>query len=81
MITKLVTYSGYLIEFPRFGDFEGIESEVILGAAQFIKLCKKLTLIIEDKHSQNNEITDTLLKINPFNTGRIDNHNIYASKI
>ncbi|MEI6575323.1 MAG: FkbM family methyltransferase [Bacteroidota bacterium] len=62
-------------------DVEGMESEAIQGAAQFIKTYPNLTFVIEDKHSGEIRIKEELLKICKFEFGVVDEFNIYARKV
>jgi FkbM family methyltransferase len=62
-------------------DVEGMEAEAIRGATQFILNYPHLTFIIEDKHSGEFPIQDTLSDIALFEFGKVDELNLYAKKI
>ncbi len=62
-------------------DVEGMETEAIRGASQFIVNYPHLTFIIEDKHSGEYPIQDTLSDIALFEFGKVDELNLYAKKI
>jgi len=62
-------------------DLEGMEMEAIQGAKEFIRNHKELTLIIEDKHTGDRTIMNTLKEIAGFEFGIIDDYNIFARKI
>lgn len=61
-------------------DVEGMEAEVIKGAAVFLRACKNVMLIVEDKHAGHESIKNALDEINHFEIGRIDNLNMFAIK-
>lgn len=62
-------------------DIEGMEVEAIYGAAEFIRFYPNITFIIEDKHSGQFPITDTLNELAVFEFGVVDHFNLYARKI
>ena len=62
-------------------DVEGMECEVITGAAEFILSHTFITFIIETKHSGKEEIIQTLNKYAVFEYGIIDEYNFYALKV
>lgn len=61
-------------------DVEGMEADVLRGAAQFLQSCKDVMIILEDTHSGNTPIKKTLAEIGDFETGRVDNLNMFAIK-
>jgi FkbM family methyltransferase len=62
-------------------DVEGMETEAIKGAYDFIMYYPNITLIVEEKHSGQLPIQDTLSDIALFEFGKVDELNIYAKKI
>jgi FkbM family methyltransferase len=62
-------------------DIEGMEVEAIQGATEFIRFFPNIFLIIEDKHSGEENVLKTLKKIAVFEVARIDNYNLTAKKI
>lgn len=62
-------------------DVEGMEAEAIRGASDFIRYFPNLTFVIEDKHSGEGSIKESLSKIAKFEFGIIDEFNIYARKV
>jgi len=62
-------------------DIEGMETEALRGAMEFIRFYPQITLIIEDYHSGQFPITDTLKEIAVFEFGKIDKFNMYAKKL
>lgn len=62
-------------------DIEGMETEALRGAMDFIRFYPKITLIIEDYHSGEFPIIDTLKEIAIFEIGKVDQFNMYAKKI
>jgi len=62
-------------------DVEGMETEAIRGAFNFIMYYPNITIIVEEKHSGQFPIKDTLSDIALFEFGRVDELNIYAKKI
>lgn len=61
-------------------DVEGMEVEMLRGAAAFFKYFRHITLIIEEKLSGESEIIHTLNAICPFEYGHVDRFNIFARK-
>ncbi len=61
-------------------DVEGMESEVLRGAVNFLNNTENVTLILEDKLSGKSQIIETLNNIGKFKIGKVDEHNIYAIK-
>ena len=61
-------------------DIEGMEREAILGAREFLKRYHQITLVLEDKHTGQDTIQDTLSEIAHFEFGIVDEFNIYAKK-
>jgi FkbM family methyltransferase len=61
-------------------DVEGMESEAIRGATEFIKNHNEMLFIIEDKLSGDENIRETLSRIANFEFGFIDDYNIFARK-
>ncbi len=61
-------------------DVEGMESEVLRGAVNFLNNTENVVLILEDKLSGKSQIVETLNKIGKFKIGKVDEHNIYAIK-
>ena len=62
-------------------DIEGMETEALRGAMEFIRFYPQITLIIEDYHSGQFPITDTLNEIAVFEFGKVDKFNMYAKKL
>jgi len=62
-------------------DVEGMEAEAIRGAFNFITFYPNITFIVEEKHSGQLPIQDTLSDIALFEFGKVDELNIYAKKI
>lgn len=62
-------------------DVEGMEPQVLRGAEKFIREFPNITFIMEDKHSGENTIKETLNSIASFEYGIVDEFNIYAKKI
>jgi FkbM family methyltransferase len=62
-------------------DVEGMETEAIRGAFNFITYYPHITFIVEEKHSGQFPIQDTLSDIALFEFGKVDELNIYAKKI
>lgn len=62
-------------------DVEGMETEVIRGAFNFITYYPHITFIVEEKHSGQFPIQDTFSDIALFEFGKVDELNIYAKKI
>jgi FkbM family methyltransferase len=61
-------------------DVEGMEIEVIKGAAKFIRNFPNITFILEDKHSGKEKIIDTLITIAGFEFGTVDEYNLFARR-
>jgi FkbM family methyltransferase len=61
-------------------DVEGMEIEAIRGASNFIRNYPNITFVMEDKHTGEYPIRDTLRKIAPFEFGEVDEFNIFAKK-
>jgi len=62
-------------------DVEGMEIEAIRGSTNFIRRYPNITFILEDKHTGQYPIRDTLRKIASFEFGIVDEFNIYARKL
>ena len=62
-------------------DLEGMEVEAIRGASNFIRNYPNITLVIEDKHSGQNQIKETLNQLAEFEFEEVDKFNICAKKI
>lgn len=62
-------------------DVEGMEMDVLKGMANFLESDKKISLIIETKHSGEKEIKNLLNKYAPFRFEKIDIFNMLAKKI
>jgi FkbM family methyltransferase len=61
-------------------DVEGMEVDMIKGAAKFLTHFEDITLIIEEKLSGQSSIRDALNDICNFEFGQVDNYNIYVKK-
>ena len=61
-------------------DVEGMEPAALRGAENFIRHFPNLTFIIEDKHSGEDLIKDTLNRFACFEYGKVDEFNLYAKK-
>jgi len=61
-------------------DVEGMENEVIRGAESFIRAHEELLLIMEKKHSGEENIKKTLLQIDNFDILELDEFNMAAIK-
>lgn len=61
-------------------DVEGMEIEAILGASNFIRHYPNITFVMEDKHTGQYPIKDTLNKIASFEFGAVDEFNVFARK-
>lgn len=61
-------------------DVEGMELDMLHGAAGFLKRFPHIVLIIEEKFSGESNIRNGLSTIADFEYGKIDEHNIYARK-
>lgn len=62
-------------------DVEGMETEALLGAADFIIKYPNITFIIEYKHSGIDHVKAVLNTLADFEIGIVDQYNIYARKI
>jgi FkbM family methyltransferase len=62
-------------------DVEGMEPEALRGAENFIREFPNITFIMEDKHSGEDLIKNTLSSISSFEYGTVDEFNIYAKKL
>jgi FkbM family methyltransferase len=62
-------------------DMEGMETDGLKGARQFIQSFPRITIILEAKHSWDKNIFETLDSIANFDIGQVDDLNIYAKKI
>jgi FkbM family methyltransferase len=61
-------------------DLEGMETEVICGAEDFIHSCRQLTIILEYKIEGREKIMSYLDRIAAFEYGSVDEYNFYARK-
>ena len=61
-------------------DVEGMEPLALLGAEQFIRTFPNLTFVLEDKHSGEDSIKDSLNRFASFDYGIVDEFNIFAKK-
>ena len=61
-------------------DIEGMETEAIRGAAEFIRNYPFITFVLEDKHTGQDPIQQALSEIAPFDFGIVDDFNIFAKK-
>lgn len=57
-----------------------MEPAALRGAENFIREFPNITFIMEDKHSGEDLIKDTLNSISSFEYGIVDEFNIYATK-
>ena len=62
-------------------DLEGMETEALKGAKEFIRYFNKITLILESKHSWDKKLIETLFSVANFDIGQVDELNIYAKKL
>ncbi|MEI6059084.1 MAG: FkbM family methyltransferase [Bacteroidota bacterium] len=62
-------------------DLEGMETEALQGAADFIRQYANITFIIEYKHSGIDNVITLLNTLADFEIGIVDQYNIYARKI
>jgi FkbM family methyltransferase len=62
-------------------DVEGMETEALRGAADFILDYPNITFVIEDKHSGKDSIKEILSSMALFEFGTVDEYNIFAKKI
>jgi len=61
-------------------DVEGMEIEVLKGAAKFIAQYPNITFILEEKFSGKDHIKSVLNELGSFEYGTIDQYNMYAKK-
>jgi len=61
-------------------DVEGMEPMALAGAENFIREFPNLTFVLEDKHSGEDSIKDTLNRFATFEYGIVDEFNIFAKK-
>lgn len=61
-------------------DVEGMEADVLKGAKEFIRKCRNIMIVVEDKHSGRQAVVKALAEAGNFDTARIDNLNLYAIK-
>jgi len=61
-------------------DVEGMELEVLEGAKQFLSEYPNLMLIMESKHSEEQNIKNKLNEIGSFEYQRVDNFNMASKK-
>ncbi len=61
-------------------DVEGMEPVALLGAEKFIREFPNITFVMEDKHSGEDYIKDSLNRFASFEYGVVDEFNIYAKK-
>ncbi len=61
-------------------DIEGMESEAIRGAKEFISTFPNITFVMEDKHTGQNPIQIALRDYANFEFGIVDEFNMYAKK-
>lgn len=62
-------------------DVEGMETETIKGAANFISRFSNILIVLEVKHSGREKVIEILNSLAIFEIGDIDEHNIFAKKI
>lgn len=62
-------------------DIEGMETEALNGARNFIQYFPEIMLILEAKHSWDKKIIESLYSLANFDIGQVDELNIYAKKI
>jgi FkbM family methyltransferase len=61
-------------------DVEGMEPDVLRGAKEFIQNFPHITFVMEDKHSGEGPIRETLEGMARFEFGTVDEFNIFAKK-
>ena len=61
-------------------DIEGMEPMALRGAENFIREFPNITFVMEDKHSGETSIKNTLNSIADFDYGIVDEYNIFATK-
>jgi hypothetical protein len=62
-------------------DVEGMEADVLKGASDFISTFPDILFVIETKHSDKGKILKLLNSLAVFETGAVDDYNIFARKI
>lgn len=62
-------------------DVEGMETEALLGSAEFIRQYPNITFVIEDKHVGDDPLKSILSNYAEFEFGIVDDYNFYARKI
>ena len=62
-------------------DVEGMESEALEGAENFIRNHPNITFVLEDIFTDQSQIKSILDKYGKFEYGKVDQYNIYARKI
>jgi FkbM family methyltransferase len=62
-------------------DVEGMETEALQGAENFIRSCPKITFILEEKFTGRYQIKSILDKYGKFEYGTVDQYNMYARKL
>ena len=62
-------------------DVEGMETEALQGATDFILQYPQLTFILEEKFTGNKQIRKILDELGSFEYGKIDAYNMFARKI
>jgi len=61
-------------------DVEGMETEALKGASDFIRLYPNITFILEEKFTGEDRIKSVLDGLGSFEYGIVDQYNIYARK-
>ena len=62
-------------------DVEGMESEALEGAGNFIRNHPNITFVVEDTFTGQSRIKSILDKYGKFEYGEVDQYNLYAKKI
>lgn len=62
-------------------DVEGMETEALKGAADFIRQYPNITLILEEKFSGMGQIKSLLNGLGTFEYGMVDQYNMFARKL
>jgi Methyltransferase FkbM domain len=62
-------------------DVEGMELEVLKGAANFIRQYPNITFVLEEKFSGGAQIKSVLNELGRFEYGMLDKYNMYARKV
>jgi FkbM family methyltransferase len=62
-------------------DVEGMEPEVLKGAANFIRQYPNITFVLEEKFTGGAQIKSVLNELGRFEYGMVDKCNMYARKI